>query len=266
MGDKPRILVVDDEDVVLLSVRKALKKDGYEIDTVDSANNALTKMGENKYDVIITDLMMPGKDGMELLESCKERSPEVRVIMITGYATMATAMKAIRQGAFDFIAKPFTKAELSSAVSRAVRHGPMEMPKKNGVPKNAEPKTLVAAGNLFTLRGIVWVRIEKDGNARVGIEQKFLEDVGEVFSIELPEEGDHVSQGNPCARITAGDARVHALWSPLTGRVLKVNEALKTMPQHALDDPRGNGWLIIVDPTGIEMEIENLTLEEEAQA
>ena len=253
------ILVVDDEEVVLLSVRKALKRDSYTIDTVSAANKALAHLTEKHYDIMITDLMMPGMDGLQLLDRVKNNYPGVCVIMITGYATMATAMKAIRQGAFDFIAKPFTREELRSAVSRAVRHGPMEEQPEKGI---TQPEGLVKPGNLFTLRDITWAKIEFDGKVRIGIERKFLESIGELFAIDIPNVGDHVTQGTPCTRITAGDARVHAVWSPFSGRIVEANHNLAVSPHLALSDPRGEGWLIRIDPTGIEYEVENLSLEE----
>ena len=254
-----RMIVVDDEEVVLLSVRKALRRDGYQIETANDASAALAMLETSTFDVMITDLMMPGMDGMQLLEHVKDHFPEMRVVMITGYATMSTAMKAIRQGAFDFIAKPFTRDELGSAVSRAVKHGPME----EVIEKSSTPKDdgLIKPGNLFTLRDITWALIEEDGTVRVGIEKKFLESIGELLTIEMPLVGDRVAQGDPCTRLTSGDARVYSVWSPLSGRILEVNDLLHTNPQVALQDPRGKGWLLKLDPTGIEFEVENLSVE-----
>jgi CheY-like chemotaxis protein len=256
MEEKPRVLVVDDEEVVLLSVRKALRKDGYQIETANAATEALTLLESNKYDVMITDLMMPGMDGMQLLDHAKSHYSDMRVVMITGFATMNTAMKAIRQGAFDFIAKPFTRSELGSAVSRAVRHGPMEQKPDKAV---SAPEGLITPGNIFTLRDITWARIEADGKVTIGVEKKFIQSIGELLTVEIPEQGDSISQGNACSRITAGDARVHSVWSPLSGRIIQVNEELAIHPQLATEDPRGKGWLIRIDPTGIEHEVENLS-------
>jgi CheY-like chemotaxis protein len=259
MEQAPRILVVDDEEVVLLSVRKALKRDGYDIDTVEMAAEAVERLKNEPYDVMITDLMMPGMDGMQLLEHVKKNHGDIRVVMITGYATMATAMRAIRQGAFDFIAKPFTKVELGSAVSRAVRHGPMESSDNGDSPSGDEiPEGLASPGRVFTLRDITWARIEPNGKVKIGVEGNFIAAIGELITIELPETGDRLVQGNPCARLTAGDARVHSLWSPLSGRVLAINNEVVKNPLLAAEDPRGKGWLIEIDATNLEFEIENL--------
>ncbi len=258
MGEKGKILIVDDEEVVILSVRKALRKEGYLIKSANAAAAALDTLKEESFDAMITDLMMPGMDGMELLEHTKKNYPAMRVVMITGFATMSTAMKAIRQGAFDFIAKPFTRDELGSAVSRAVNTGPDD---KKSEKEGKEPRGLIEPGNIFTLRGITWARIEPDGMVLVGIEKKFTDSIGELLTIEIPEIGDRVDQGKPCTRLTAGNARVHMVWSPLSGRIVDVNFDLGINPQLAVESPRDKGWLMKLDPVGIEYEIENLSLE-----
>lgn len=258
MAEQPKILVVDDEEVVLLSVRRALRKENYTIHTVNAATDALELLQKDRFDVVITDLMMPGMDGMQLLELVKTQYSDLRVVMITGFATMTTAMKAIRQGAFDFIAKPFTRDELGSAVARAVKAGPADLSSDEEV---KQPQGLASPGNLFTLRDITWAKIEPDGKVLVGMERKFIESIGEVLTIVVPEIGEHVAQGQPCTKVTSGDARVHTVWSPLSGRITKVNSALESNPQLVAEDPRGEGWLLKLDPTGLEFEVENLSQE-----
>ena len=121
MSEDTKVLVVDDEQVVLDSVRKHLRREAYEIRTVLSGTEAVEILDSGWPEVVITDLMMPGMDGLELLERVRDSSPAIPVIMITGYATMRTALQALRQGAFDYIAKPFTRAELQGVVIRATR-------------------------------------------------------------------------------------------------------------------------------------------------
>lgn len=115
------MLVVDDEEVVFESVGKALKDNeqyAYQLETARSANEALEKAKGRHYDLILTDLMMPGLDGIELLDRLRQLDPNQKVIMITGYATMRVARDAMEKGACDFIAKPFTHVELRQAVAR----------------------------------------------------------------------------------------------------------------------------------------------------
>lgn len=118
--EKNKILVVDDEETVCRSIRKALLRDDYEIDVALSGEEALKMEGEKKYDVIVVDLMMPGINGMDLLKSLKAGSPEVQVVMITGYPTMKNTLQALQIGAFDFLPKPFLPYDLRNLVARAL--------------------------------------------------------------------------------------------------------------------------------------------------
>lgn len=116
-----RILIVDDEDIVLKSCLRVLQKLDYEIETAYSGQTALDQLDKKKYDIVVTDLMMPGMDGMQLLEEIKKRYPEMIVIIFTGYATVDTARQALKAGAFDYIPKPFTPDELRNVLEHAVK-------------------------------------------------------------------------------------------------------------------------------------------------
>jgi DNA-binding NtrC family response regulator len=118
--EKRKILVVDDEETVCRSIRKALMCDDYEIDTTLSGEEALKMETQKSYDVVIVDLMMPGINGMDLLKSLKTVSPEVQVVMITGYPTMKNTLQALQIGAFDFLPKPFLPYDLRNLVGRAL--------------------------------------------------------------------------------------------------------------------------------------------------
>lgn len=121
------LLVIDDEDVVLASIGKALKDTdeyAYQLDTARSADEGLKKAAAKRYDVILTDLMMPGLDGLEFLEALRRLDQSHKAIMITGYATMRVARDAIEKGACNFIAKPFTHEELRQVVREALTATP----------------------------------------------------------------------------------------------------------------------------------------------
>ena len=124
MATDVRILVVDDEDVVLQGIKKLLKPDDtyiYHLELVNSAVDGLQRVRANRYDLIVTDLMMPGMDGLKFLERVKTVDPKAKIVMITGYATLETAMKAQQKGAFGYIAKPYTNEEFRSIVRRALK-------------------------------------------------------------------------------------------------------------------------------------------------
>ena len=116
---KLKIMVLDDEPIVCKRLKPALEKQGYEVDTFTQSSDAMEKIKDVNYDIIITDLKMKGVDGMQLLTEAKQRSPKTEVIVITGFATMETAKESFHKGVFDFIAKPFKLSEIQDVVTRA---------------------------------------------------------------------------------------------------------------------------------------------------
>jgi DNA-binding NtrC family response regulator len=116
----PNVLVVDDEEVMRDSCRRILTPMVGEIKAAQDAEVALEAMQRETFDIVIADLRMPGMDGMELLRRIKENKPDTSVIVITGYATVGSAVEAMRRGACDFLPKPFTPEELRVIVGRAM--------------------------------------------------------------------------------------------------------------------------------------------------
>ncbi len=117
---KARILIVDDEEIVIRSCARILGDDRYEVESVTSGMEALRRFDDNGYDVVVLDIMMPGIDGLEVLQHVKERHPDVDVIMMTGLSQIQTAVRAMKLGAFDYLSKPFDPDELKLIVDRAL--------------------------------------------------------------------------------------------------------------------------------------------------
>ena len=115
-----RILVVDDEMIVCESCKRILEEEGYEVETALSGKEAFDKMKVSPFDIVITDLKMPGIDGMEVLKTFRKEYPDLIIIMITGFSTVETAVEAMKLGAFDYIPKPFTPDEVSIVVKKAI--------------------------------------------------------------------------------------------------------------------------------------------------
>jgi len=120
METRPRIMVVDDEERICRSVEKILKKNNYEVTCATSASEAMEKMALESYSLLISDIVMPNTNGLELLKLVKKEWPLTKVMMITAYASTDTAMKAIRLGALDYLPKPFTPDELRQKVNLAL--------------------------------------------------------------------------------------------------------------------------------------------------
>lgn len=115
-----RILVVDNETVVCNSIRKILSRQGYHVDETDDGQDALRRIEQAPYELIILDMVMPKMNGIDVLRQIKQRNPQINVVMITGYASIDTAKEAIRLGATDYLPKPFTPEELVKATSEAM--------------------------------------------------------------------------------------------------------------------------------------------------
>ena len=120
---KGKILVIDDEDIVLISCKRALLPEGFEVKTAQNGIEGLKMIEEERFDLVFTDLKMPDIDGIEVLRIIKQRWPETGVIIITGYQTVDSAVKAIKLGAYDYIEKPFTPDGIINAVNRALEDG-----------------------------------------------------------------------------------------------------------------------------------------------
>jgi two-component system, NtrC family, response regulator AtoC len=115
-----RILIVDDEEIVRESLSGWLEKDGYTIGTAPDGMTALRLMGEHPWSILLVDLKMPGIDGLEVLKRVKEGWPETAVLIMTAYATVDTAVNAMKAGAFDYVVKPFDPEEVSLVVEKIV--------------------------------------------------------------------------------------------------------------------------------------------------
>lgn len=114
------ILVVDDEGANRYSVSKTLQRVGYMVSEAASGEDAIELMGEEVFDVVLTDIRMPGLDGVELLRRIKEQAPDAIVILMTGYASLGTSVEALRLGAHDYLIKPASSHDIRTSVARGV--------------------------------------------------------------------------------------------------------------------------------------------------
>ncbi len=117
-----RILVADDEKEIQVSCRKILEHAGYEVAAAADGASALELLKASHYDLFFVDLKMPGRSGMEILSLARVVDPTLMIIMFTAFATLETAVEAVKRGAFDYLAKPFTADQLCLAAERALRH------------------------------------------------------------------------------------------------------------------------------------------------
>lgn len=253
-----RILVIDDEEIIHDSLRRILGRQGHQVDATFGAPEALELIASQTYDLVITDLMMPEINGIQLLERMRAEGHEVPVLMITGYPTIRTALQALRLGAVDYLSKPFTREELLGPVNRTLRRATgaaASEPSAEEAPAAPEgaPSTVseLDPGDRFYLREHSWAVYQQDGTIRMGIEASFLDTVGKLAAIKAPGESDLVEQGFVGFRLETESGEWHNVFVPLSGQVLEVNQA-------ALDEPSSIGadtWLLRVRPANLETEL-----------
>jgi DNA-binding NtrC family response regulator len=118
--DRKPILIVDDEKNIRMTLSQSLESLGVEMDVAGSGEEALAKLKERDFGVILLDIRMPGMDGMEVLRQVREVRPDIRIIMITAYGTIESAVEAMKLGAADFLQKPFDPEEIRELVSRVM--------------------------------------------------------------------------------------------------------------------------------------------------
>jgi len=119
MAQRLEVLLLDDEPIVGKRLKPALSKLGCEVEVFENPRQALQRLAQKDFDIVVTDIRMDEIDGIQVLEEILKKSPRTKVIMITGYAMMSVAQEAMGKGAFDFISKPFSPDDLRKVIVRA---------------------------------------------------------------------------------------------------------------------------------------------------
>jgi DNA-binding NtrC family response regulator len=114
-----KVLLVDDEEEFVETLAERMRTRGMEVATTNSGADALERVDEEDFDVVVLDLKMPGIDGIEALKRIKRRRPDIQVVLLTGYATVDTGVEAIKEGALEFLEKPVDLASLTDAIHKA---------------------------------------------------------------------------------------------------------------------------------------------------
>jgi DNA-binding NtrC family response regulator len=115
------ICIIDDEVVVCKRLQQVLTKDKHTVETFVDSSQAIERINEKRFDIVVTDIRMDNIDGMEVLSHVQKKAENTKVIMITGYATIEIAREAQAKGAFDFISKPFKPVDLKKVIDRAAQ-------------------------------------------------------------------------------------------------------------------------------------------------
>lgn len=251
MSESVRILVVDDEQVILDSAIRFLGSEQCHVLTALDAEAATEILKAEGPDILVSDLVLPGASGMDLLESASEHDPSLVTIITTGYSTVENAVRAMKRGAFDFLPKPFTFDELLSCVSRARRAIDRRLNLNAHDPSGGHHAD-------FRLGTQSWARAEGEGTAVLGMTAFQLQTVDAIEKIDFPDPETELRQGGPLVCLHTVDGLSHNVWSPLSGRVVESNDELLGTPDSVREDPTGAGWLLRIAPADLGGELVNL--------
>jgi CheY-like chemotaxis protein/glycine cleavage system H lipoate-binding protein len=265
---KARILCVDDEQVILDSFRKILVLDGYSVDTVQTGQEALGLLQTHHYDFVFTDLKMPAMSGIDVTKSVKHLRPDIDVVIITGYASVETAVECMKYGAMDYVQKPFTEDELLAFVKTAL------IKRQDRIQKQLKPKVQIThtsavghtssgefsiPGGVFISEGHCWAAMFEDGSVRIGIDDFARKLLGTVDGLEFPNLGMMISRGQPLFTVTQGTRRISFL-SPVSGKVLENNTGLGKHLDALENTAYGENWVCVIDADKLDAEIKELKI------
>jgi len=265
---RARILAVDDESVVLDSFRKILVLAGFSVDTVESGPEALTVLRARAYDLLFTDLKMPGMSGVEVVKAAKHLRPDLDVAVVTGFGTIETAVETMQYGAGDYVQKPFTEEELVAFANRMLirREARLEAQRRPTVrvvaPAVAE---IVAArdycvpGGAFVSPGHAWAQIEADGQVWIGLDDFGRKALQSVERVELPAAGTKVRRGEPLFVLRRG-TEIARFRAPVSGEVTRANPMLQREPGLLMQSPYERGWVCVVRPTDLASELPGMRI------
>ena len=260
---KARILAVDDEEIILSSFRKILVLAGFSIDTVEKGSEALGLIRKHDYDFVFTDLKMPGMDGVELTKAVKHLRPDIDVIVITGYASIETAVETVKFGAMAYVEKPFTEDELLDFLNTALikRQDNLEKQMRHKIrlikPGTRESKSkfeLNVPAGVFISPQHAWAKIEMNGTVRVGPDDLIRKIFERIDGVKLPEDGQILKRGEPLFSIKYGDYNLE-IPAPLSGKITAVNSEHNEHPEWLAIKPFELSWMCGIEPSNLVEEL-----------
>jgi CheY-like chemotaxis protein len=265
---KARIICVDDEDVILDSFRKILVLEGYSVDTVNSGPEAFNLIKSHHYDFLFTDLKMPDMSGVEVAKTVKQVRPDIDVVIVTGYATVETAVECMKYGAMDYVQKPFTEDELLEFTKRSL------IKRQERIQKQLKPRVHITnladtekvslgefaiPGGVFISEGHTWAAISQDGTVRIGLDDFAKKLIGKIDDIQFPNLGMSIAKGQPLFSIKQGKRTIH-FNSPLSGQVSKLNHELRDDLSALEYSPYEKNWFCCLDAEKLDSELSQLKI------
>ena len=265
---KARILCVDDESIILDSFRRILVLDGYCVDTVENGKEALGLIQTHSYDFVFTDLKMPEMDGLEVTKSVKHFRPDIDVVIITGFATVETAVECMKFGAMDYVQKPFTEDELLEFVKKLL------IKREDRINKTLKPKVHIThlketigsktpefqiPGGVFISEGHCWANISEEGTVKVGIDDFAKKIIGKIDTIGLPNLGMILKKGQALFTIQQGQRSI-SFKSPVSGKVKEINKFVNEELEGLNITTYDLNWICEIDAEELDSELTKMKI------
>lgn len=250
------ILIIDDESVVVDSVIKIGKMNNYKVDSAEDAKLALKKINDSNYNLIICDIMLPVMNGFQLIDELQSRRINTPVVMITGYSTLENAVQSLYKGAIDFIPKPFTFDEMTSAIKRGLKYNELMKRKMNS--HGSEIIYVSCPSQYYRFGYSCWVKEDFDGSVLVGATNLYLKTIDSIKKVELLDKDEKINQANVFAKFEDEEGLIHQLYAAISGRIIDRNEKVMLNPSILGKDPYFEGWLYRIIPSEFEYEMKLL--------
>src|SRR5512147_1006514 len=224
MENKGKILVLDDDPVVTLSCKRILGAEGYNIITADKGEDAIKRISNEEFDLLISDIRLPDINGITVLREAKFVQPKLDVVIITGYPTLEDAKESVKLGAFEFIEKPFTPDFMLNVANKVFDTKGWILRKafidefRNDIVNLRDTQNPV----IFYKEG-TWARPLKDNIWEVGCDVRYWLLAGQLMFIELADDLKGLIAGEPFGKILSSNGNTDEIVSPMTGRVIEVN-------------------------------------------
>jgi CheY-like chemotaxis protein len=261
MKNKKDIIIIDDEEVILDAICKIAAFENFTCEKFISAKAALEKLEKYNPRLIISDIMMPDLDGFELLDILRKQHISTPVVITTGFSTLENAVKALYDGALAFIPKPFSVEEMTSIIKRGIEYGNIFSAKESvGIHERRVSQNFVPCPPKYHRLGYdSWINDDVEGLISVGVTDLFLKSIGMINEIEFMKIDDEIFQGGNCLKLIDSEEYTHQLLSPISGKIIDINEKVVVNKSLMEKDPYFNGWIYKILPNNFEVELSNLT-------
>jgi CheY-like chemotaxis protein len=243
--EKGRILVLDDDPIVTLSCKRILGAEGYSISTVDKGEDALNKLAKDDYDLLISDVKLPGMNGIEVLKEARIIKPKTDVVIITGYPTLEDAQQSSKLGAAEYIEKPFTPDFMLNVAQKVfdtrgwiLRQAFIDEFRDFVSPLRDQENPVI-----FYKEG-TWARPTKDGLWEVGCDLRYWMLSGDLTYVEFIKNIDNLDAGQVFANIYTSSGKSQELLSPMNGELKEINTKANDVMAALLKDHLSEGWLL----------------------